>query len=83
MDPSRCEAEVFWEIGISRASGAGGIGAADLPEAAQLRHEIQPDPRRQDPRWEACVSVHQEAGERAEMPSHREEDPRNSTPETC
>nr|BAD28016.1 hypothetical protein [Oryza sativa Japonica Group] len=28
MDPSRCEAEVFWEIGISRASGAGGIGAA-------------------------------------------------------
>ncbi|AQK50759.1 60S ribosomal protein L34-3 [Zea mays] len=29
------------------------------------------------------VPVHQEARERTEVPSHREEDPRNSTPETC
>jgi hypothetical protein len=46
------------ERGRARAeSGSPGEGggrgqdgaAAHLPEAAQLRHQVQPDPRRQDP----------------------------------
>jgi len=28
-------------------------------------------------RWEACVPVHQEAREWAQVPRHREEDPRS------
>ena len=86
--------------------------APHLPEASQLRDQVQPDPGRQDPwfalylfiparsgrspwfldlccvlgcidlmgsldscRWEACVPVHEEEGERAQVPRHREEDP--------
>jgi hypothetical protein len=44
--PSPCVSAVIFPTG---SSGWGQDGAvAHLPEAAQLRHQIEPDPRRQD-----------------------------------